>query len=480
MSTDIFVLHRPGAEIGRQAWLRAMCPLGRVGSSPALGTLAKGGRLPSTYPGGEIGRRAVLRRLCLRACWFESSSGYESLGFARAFNFHAFYRPKNILIEARMLCCSYLCIVVVKNIFGAPSISASIGSVQRPFVMSGPCSAESREQVLATAKALANSKKIHLFRAGIWKPRTRPNAFEGVGQIGLEWLQEVRQTTGLPVATEVANAQHVEACMEAGLDVLWIGARTTVSPFAVQEIADALRGTGIPVFVKNPMHADLKLWIGAIERILASVGGPVWAMHRGFSSYGLKEYRNAPMWEIPIGLRSVLPEIPVLCDPSHIAGKRNLVHVVAQKAMDLGMHGLMIETHNQPEQAWSDAEQQITPQSLLTLIDELTIREVHAQPEHSSGLESLRLQMDSLDEQLIELLNARMNLAKEIGRFKLEHGMTILQMERWKEVIETRGGWADRWGLGPTFISNLLEQLHKESIRVQNEEMIQNSKATSI
>lgn len=342
----------------------------------------------------------------------------------------------------------------------------------RPLLVSGPCSAESREQVLETAQQLAAIGKVNLFRAGIWKPRTRPNSFEGRGVEALNWLVDAREATGLPIATEVANAQHVEACLEAQLDVLWIGARTTVSPFAVQEIADALAGTKIPVIVKNPMHADLKLWMGAIERITEQVGGPVWAMHRGFSSYGLKEYRNAPMWEIPIGLRAEMPEIPLLCDPSHISGNRSLIASVAQKAMDLGMHGLMIESHCAPDQALSDAGQQLTPSDLNDLIDGLTIRASYAKPEQIDGLEAMRLQMDSLDEQLIELLHGRMDLAREIGRFKLEHGMTILQLERWHEVLKTRSAWGKNLKLGSEFTSKLLEQLHKESIRVQNEEMI--------
>ena len=362
--------------------------------------------------------------------------------------------------------------MVVKNLLEAFTLPSSLDSSQRPFIVSGPCSAESREQVLETARQLSALGRVNLFRAGIWKPRTRPHSFEGKGTEALDWLVEARQETGIPIATEVANAQHVEVCLEAGLDVLWIGARTTVSPFAVQEIADALAGTKIPVIVKNPMHADLKLWMGAIERISETVGGPVWAMHRGFSSYGLKEYRNAPMWEIPIGLRAEMPDTPLLCDPSHISGNRTLIASVAQKAMDLGMHGLMLESHRSPDDALSDAGQQLTPQDLDTLLDGLTIRQSDAKPEQVDGLGAMRLQMDSLDEQLIELLHARMDLARDIGRFKLEHGMTILQLERWHEVLKTRSAWGNNLKLGPEFTSKLLEQLHKESIRVQNEEMI--------
>ena len=360
--------------------------------------------------------------------------------------------------------------MVTHTPIGASAKLPAISGIQRPFLISGPCSAESNEQVLETAHALKD-EGIHLFRAGIWKPRTRPNAFEGRGAEALEWLVQARKETGIPVATEVANTHHVEACLKAGIDVLWIGARTTVSPFAVQEIADSLSGTAIPVFVKNPMHADLNLWMGAIERIQKTTNGPVWAIHRGFSRYGQKEYRNAPMWEIAIALQMAMPDLPIVCDPSHIAGRRDLLERVAQKAMDLGMHGLMMESHCHPEAALSDADQQITPTAFGELIRSLTIRDAHSLPTDPTSLEALRLQMDSIDEQVIELLQARMNLAREIGQYKKSHGMTILQMKRWKEVFKTRGAWAEAAGLGPEFIQTYLEQVHKESIRVQNEEM---------
>lgn len=362
--------------------------------------------------------------------------------------------------------------MVTKNFIGRPALTGNLESVQRPFLISGPCSAESREQVLETAARLAQSG-VHLLRAGIWKPRTRPNGFEGRGVEALDWLVEARQTHGMPVATEVANAQHVEACLKKGIDVLWVGARTTVSPFAVQEIADALRGTQVPVMVKNPMHADLPLWMGAIERMQHAVNAPVWAIHRGFSKYGQQEYRNAPMWEIAIALQMAMPELRIICDPSHIAGRTDLIPFVAQKAMDLGMHGLMIESHCNPAQALSDATQQVTPQEFSDLIRQLTIRDTKTGAAHAENLDALRLRMDSIDEQVIELLHARMSLAREIGRYKSEHGMTILQMGRWKEVFDTRGAWAAAAGLGSEFIATYLEQVHKESIRVQNEEMTQ-------
>ena len=361
--------------------------------------------------------------------------------------------------------------MVTNNPIGAPH-DTSITGVKRPFLISGPCSAESEQQVLDTARALQHTG-IHLFRAGVWKPRTRPNAFEGIGEPALQWLTAARRETGIPVATEVANTQHVEACLKAGIDVLWIGARTTVSPFAVQEIATALQGTNVPVFVKNPMHADLPLWMGAIERVRKATDAPVWAIHRGFSRYGQQEYRNAPMWEIAIALQMAMPDLNIICDPSHIAGKRELLERVAQKAMDLGMHGLMMESHCQPEAAMSDSDQQVTPAQFEALIQGLTIRDAHTGPSDPANLEALRLQMDSIDEQVIELLETRMNLAREIGQYKKNHGMTILQMQRWKEVFKTRGAWAEAAGLGPEFIETYLEQVHKESIRVQNEEMSQ-------
>lgn len=341
----------------------------------------------------------------------------------------------------------------------------------QPWVIAGPCSAESEEQVLHAAKALAATGRVHLFRAGIWKPRTRPQSFEGMGDPALQWLVKAREATGLAVCTEVANARHVEACLAAGIDAVWIGARTTVSPFAVQEIAEALKGTDVPVIVKNPMHADLKLWIGAIERVQALVHGPVFALHRGFTGYAHKEYRNAPMWEIPIALRAAKPDVPVLCDPSHIGGRRDLLEPVAQKAMDLGMVGLMLEVHPTPEQALSDAEQQITPERFAELLDGLTIREEQLSTDQIDGLAALRMQMDSLDEQLIELLAARMDLARNIGAFKKEHGLTILQLERWKQVYASRSTWGQDQRLGAEFMSNLLEQVHTESIRVQTEVM---------
>jgi chorismate mutase len=290
-----------------------------------------------------------------------------------------------------------------------------------------------------------------------------------VGEKGLQWLVEVQQDVGIPVMTEVADAKHVELALEKGLDAVWIGARTTVSPFAVQTIADALRGTEIPVLVKNPMHADLKLWMGAIERINNATNAEVFALHRGFSSYGLKKYRNAPMWEIPIGLKAEMPEIKLFCDPSHISGKRALLQSISQKAMDLGMSGLMIESHHNPNNALSDSEQQVLPADLISLLDNLIIRDINLDKSQVSDIRDLRIKMDSIDEQLVELLSGRMNIAREIGDYKKEHGLTVLQLSRWREIMKTRKVWSEEMGLEQEFLKLVLEQVHKESIRIQTE-----------
>ena len=345
----------------------------------------------------------------------------------------------------------------------------------RPTVIAGPCSAENRDQVFATAKELKKNKNIKYFRAGLWKPRTRPNSFEGVGSKGMVWLSEVQTELDIPVMTEVANAEHAELALKHGLDAVWIGARTTVSPFSVQNIADALKGTSMPVMVKNPMHADLGLWLGAIERFTASTSGEVAALHRGFSNFTQHKYRNAPMWELPIGLKSELPDVSLFCDPSHICGNTELLGLVAQKAMDLGMDGLMLETHTLPEQALSDASQQITPAQLAKLIDGLEIRSSLKDSTSDIDLSALRIQMDSIDEQLMELLSGRMDIAKQMGEFKKEEGLTVLHLERWREIVRTRMHWSKELGLSEEFILRVLEQVHKESIKVQTDVMNQDS-----
>ncbi len=342
---------------------------------------------------------------------------------------------------------------------------------KRPVVVAGPCSAESREQVLHTAKSLAAGGRIQFFRAGLWKPRTRPNSFEGLGEQALPWLMEAEATTGLRAITEVATPEHVEKVLEAGMSAVWIGARTAVSPFAVQAIAEALKGTDLLVMVKNPMHADLKLWIGALERVASCTRGQVCGLHRGFSSYGSSEFRNAPMWEIPIALRSEMPEVPLFCDPSHISGKAEHLQDVAQRAMNLGMEGLMIESHPSPAQALSDAEQQITPGALDRLLAQLDVPVQHVvNDDAQESLDALRLQIDSVDEQLLHMLDKRMTLAREIGALKHRNKWSLLSVARWRDIVKSRLDWASQMGLNHDFLSKILASVHEESIRVQGDE----------
>ena len=357
--------------------------------------------------------------------------------------------------------------------FGAPSgqVPALIKREGRPVIIGGPCSAESREQVLETARALAHHGRAQFLRAGLWKPRTRPNSFEGRGVEALPWLMEAQTETGLHAMTEVANPEHVEAVLEAGMTAMWIGARTTVSPFAVQALADALRGVEATVLVKNPMHADLKLWMGAIERIEHAVNGEVGALHRGFSSYGKNDFRNAPMWEIPIALKAEMPDLPLLCDPSHIAGRPDLLQDVAQRAMNLGMDGLMLESHPNPSCALSDADQQITPDELHRLLAALDVPSVGSESNlDRDALEGMRLQIDSVDEQLMQLLGRRMELAKAIGTVKHKNRWSLLSVARWRDIIASRTAWGSELGLSREFLSKILTSVHEESIRVQGDE----------
>ena len=340
----------------------------------------------------------------------------------------------------------------------------------RPVVIGGPCSAESREQVLTTAHALSMNGGVHFLRAGLWKPRSRPNTFEGRGKEALPWLMEAQRETGLCAMTEVATPEHVEAVLEAGMTAMWIGARTTVSPFAVQALADALRGVNVTVLVKNPMHADFKLWMGAIERVHDAVKGEVGAIHRGFSSYGKNDFRNAPMWEIPIALKADMPELPLLCDPSHIAGCPELLQDVSQRAMNLGMDGLMLESHPEPHLALSDAKQQIEPAALHQLLQALDVPSTCGEGnDDRDALKGMRLQIDSLDEQLMQLLSRRMELAKDIGSIKHKNRWSLLSVARWREIIASRTKWGNEMGLGQPFLSKILTSVHEESIRVQGD-----------
>ncbi len=339
----------------------------------------------------------------------------------------------------------------------------------RPYIIAGPCSAETEEQVLTAARTIAKNSHVDLFRAGIWKPRTRPDSFEGVGEKGLKWLKKVQSETGLPVTVEVANAKHVELALAAGVDVLWIGARTTVSPFAVQEIADALRGTNIPVLVKNPINPDLGLWMGALERISKAGIETLGAIHRGFSTLG-GEYRNTPHWEIPIKLKTQLPDLPVITDPSHITGNRYKILDVAQKSLDLEFDGLMIETHPTPDQAWSDAAQQVTPLQLHEILSLIQIRKKSGtSTEFNTRLEELRSEIDELDAEILKKLAKRMNVVKEIGEYKRDNHVTILQLERWKEILDTRIPFGEKSGLSTEFTETFLDLIHEASIKLQTE-----------
>lgn len=341
-----------------------------------------------------------------------------------------------------------------------------------PLLIAGPCGAESREQVLETASAIAQIPGVKLFRSGIWKPRTRPNAFEGVGEQGLWWLKEVKEKYNLKTTVEVANANHAELALKHGVDVLWIGARTTVNPFSVQEIADVLKGTDVPVMIKNPIHADLQLWIGAIERINNAGISKLAAVHRGFHFFGKSKYRNKPMWEIMIELKTLLPQLPIICDPSHISGKRDLIQHVAQKALNLGVDGLMIESHIDPSVALSDAQQQLTPGELKELLIKLQFpKTISNNAEFTNKLNNFRRMIDEIDEELINILKKRISVIEAIGLYKKEHNITVFQLERWQEILRTRTQLAEKLGLSRNHIEKLCQLLHEESIRVQNEVM---------
>lgn len=336
-------------------------------------------------------------------------------------------------------------------------------------LIAGPCSAESEEQMLDTAKQIASYFPQAIFRAGAWKPRTRPNQFEGKGEDALGWLAEVKKQTGLPVTTEVAIPAHIEKALRYGIDFLWIGARTTVNPFLVQELAESLRGVDIPVMIKNPLHPDLQLWIGAIERF-SNVGlKKLAAIHRGFYTFEHSEYRNAPRWELVYELKSLFPDLPVICDISHIAGTTSLLQMVAQQAVDLSLDGLMIETHRDPAKALSDAQQQVTPVRLKELVDSLKYRAPYfTQEVINDRLAGIRKKIDELDQLLLSNLSLRMDLAREIGELKKIHNVSILQIERWKEVIEQCMHKADEMGLYREFVRNIFIQVHDESIRLQS------------
>ncbi len=344
-------------------------------------------------------------------------------------------------------------------------------NIKRPLAIAGPCSAETEEQVMQTAGQL-KEMGIKIFRAGLWKPRTRPNAFEGVGKLGLPWLKRVKEEFGLLTTTEVANVKHVYAALKAGIDILWIGARTTANPFAVQEIAESLKGVDIPVMVKNPVNPDTELWIGALERLNNAGIIKLAAVHRGFSIYSQTFYRNHPQWQIPIELKRRIPRLPIITDPSHICGNRDLLFEISQKAMDLNFDGLFIETHINPDKAWSDAQQQITPKKLKELLGNLILRK--ADVENAvlmTTLEELRHDIDKYDDRLVKLLEDRMAVSRKIGAYKKKNNITILQTSRWDEILRKRIEEAGKLGLSEEFIVKVFRAIHQESINHQTKVM---------
>lgn len=351
-------------------------------------------------------------------------------------------------------------------------IKTWLPSINEPLIISGPCGAESLDQLLKTAQQLKEINKVSLFRAGVWKPRTRPNSFEGKGEEALQWLTEVKKQFGFKITVEVANAQHTEMALKYGVDVLWIGARTTANPFSVQEIADALKGIDVPVMIKNPIHADLQLWIGAIERIYNSSISKIAAIHRGFHYYGKTKYRNKPFWQIPIELRTLFPDLPIICDSSHISGNKELIPSVSQKALDLGMNGLMIETHYNPDLALSDASQQYTPSQLNQLISKLVLRNQLSEDELiTNKLSDFRKIIDEIDDELLNVLKKRMQIIEKIALHKKEQNISIFQLGRWQEILRTRVQWADKIGVSRQHIEKICILLHEESIRLQNKLM---------
>jgi chorismate mutase len=351
-------------------------------------------------------------------------------------------------------------------------ISTWLDTKNEPLLIAGPCSAETEDQLIATAHLLAKTGKVSVLRAGIWKPRTRPGEFEGIGSIGLTWLKRAKEETGLPTAVEVATAKHVEEALAAGVDILWVGARSTVNPFTVQEIADALKGVDIPVMVKNPVNPDIQLWIGALERINNAGITKLAAIHRGFSSYEKTAFRNEPMWELAIQLKTLAPELPIINDPSHICGNRELIQYVAQKALDLDMQGLMIESHLDPSVAWTDAKQQVTPAALSELMDLLTLRKPEIKDkDFTDKLADLRTNIDKIDDQIIQKIAERMQIVQKIGEYKRDNGVTILQVNRWDQIMNKRSAFASALKLDLNFTGKLLELIHSESIRKQTEIM---------
>jgi len=351
-------------------------------------------------------------------------------------------------------------------------IKSWLPKLDNPLLISGPCSLESEEQAMETAKLLAQDKRVFVYRGGVWKPRTRPGSFEGVGSIGLKWLQNVREETGLPVGTEVANAQHTEEALKAGLDVIWIGARSTASPFVVQEIADVVKGSDAVVMIKNPVNPDVQLWMGAIERISQAGIKNIVAIHRGFTPFRETKYRNYPNWKTVIELKRKMPNVPIICDPSHIAGTREYLLEISQKAFDMGMEGLMIESHRDPSCAMSDASQQLTPADLGKLLDKLVIRHENANnPDFENQLDVLRNRIDAIDTELLETLASRVEIVKQIGQYKRDNNVTALQINRWTQLMDNRVALGQTMDLNDTFVKILFQLIHEDSVRMQTEIM---------
>ncbi|WP_338873416.1 chorismate mutase [Spirosoma sp. SC4-14] len=340
----------------------------------------------------------------------------------------------------------------------------------KPLIIAGPCSAETEDQLVETARQLKELGAVHVIRAGVWKPRTRPGSFEGMGEAALPWIQRAKAETGLPFAVEVATPEHIELALKYGVDILWVGARTTVNPFNVQEIADALRGVDVPVLVKNPVNPDLALWVGAFERIAGAGIKKLGAIHRGFATGESTKYRNVPMWQMAIELKSIFPQLPIIGDPSHMAGKRAYLNELAQMAMDLNYDGLIVESHIDPDNAWSDAAQQLTPAAFGEMLDHLQIRQVESQNLEFQGfMEQSRRSIDNVDRQIVEMLAARMALVERLAEYKRDNNVTLFQPDRWKEILKTRTDLGTKLGLYPELVEEIYKIIHMESIRKQTE-----------
>lgn len=341
----------------------------------------------------------------------------------------------------------------------------------KPLIIAGPCSAETEEQVLETASRIKAEGYAHIMRAGVWKPRTRPGSFEGMGEPALKWLVEAKKQTGLPLACEVATPEHVELSLKYGVDVLWIGARTTVNPFNVQDLADALKGVDIPVLVKNPVNPDLALWVGAFERLQNSGLKKLGAIHRGFSNAQETKYRNSPMWQLAVEMKRLFPQLPMIGDPSHMAGKRSLLMELSQRILDLNYDGMIIETHRDPDAAWSDASQQVTPEVLGQMLRDLEVRQANYGADFTDELAAMRSKIDNIDRELMEVLAARMSIVEKLGEYKRDNNVAVLQLDRWKQVHADRAKQASGLGLYPEFVEELFKLVHLESIRKQTEVM---------